>query len=81
MSTRPVIETIVVQPTPFCNIDCSYCYLPNRNDRVDDVARHRCGAVREVFASGWAGDLDDRDLACRRTAGAAVPLLSRRLRR
>lgn len=21
---------LVVQPTPFCNIDCSYCYLPNR---------------------------------------------------
>ena len=26
----PVIETLVVQPTPFCNIACSYCYLPNR---------------------------------------------------
>ena len=24
---------IVVQPTPFCNIDCAYCYLPNRSDR------------------------------------------------
>lgn len=21
---------LVVQPTPFCNINCSYCYLPNR---------------------------------------------------
>lgn len=27
------IRLIVVQPTPFCNIDCVYCYLPNRNDR------------------------------------------------
>jgi uncharacterized protein len=25
---------IIVQPTPFCNIDCSYCYLPSRNDRT-----------------------------------------------
>lgn len=24
---------LVVQPTPFCNIDCSYCYLPNRNNK------------------------------------------------
>lgn len=24
---------VVIQPTPFCNIDCSYCYLPNRNSR------------------------------------------------
>jgi uncharacterized protein len=24
------IDTIAIQPTPFCNLDCSYCYLPNR---------------------------------------------------
>ncbi|MEM7669091.1 MAG: hypothetical protein AAF317_08050 [Pseudomonadota bacterium] len=24
---------LVLQGTPFCNLDCSYCYLPNRNDR------------------------------------------------
>ena len=22
---------LVIQPTPFCNIDCSYCYLPHRS--------------------------------------------------
>jgi hypothetical protein len=27
----PVVETVVVQPTPFCNINCRYCYLPDRN--------------------------------------------------
>jgi uncharacterized protein len=26
------LEILVLQPTPFCNIDCDYCYLPNRND-------------------------------------------------
>jgi len=34
---------IVIQSTPFCNIDCSYCYLPHRNDRttlaIDDLRR------------------------------------------
>jgi uncharacterized protein len=25
---------IIIQPTPFCNIDCAYCYLPLRNDRT-----------------------------------------------
>ncbi|MEI6881465.1 MAG: cyclophane-forming radical SAM/SPASM peptide maturase GrrM/OscB [Bacteroidota bacterium] len=25
------IHQIVLQPTTFCNINCSYCYLPNRN--------------------------------------------------
>jgi len=24
---------IILQPTPYCNIDCAYCYLGSRNDR------------------------------------------------
>ena len=24
------LRLLVLQPTPFCNIDCSYCYLSNR---------------------------------------------------
>lgn len=24
---------LVIQPTPFCNIDCSYCYLPHRTSK------------------------------------------------
>lgn len=26
-------DLLVLQATPFCNIDCTYCYLPGRNDR------------------------------------------------
>ncbi len=52
--TPPVIETVVVQPTPFCNIDCTYCYLPNRRDR-SVMSRNTLRALFEcVFASGWA---------------------------
>jgi uncharacterized protein len=29
---RPVL--IILQPTPFCNINCDYCYLRNRDDRT-----------------------------------------------
>jgi uncharacterized protein len=29
---RPAL--IVLQPTPFCNIDCDYCYLRQRDDRT-----------------------------------------------
>jgi len=42
---------IVMQPTPFCNIDCGYCYLPNRssNHKMDlDVAGK---IIMEVFSS------------------------------
>jgi uncharacterized protein len=27
---RMKIDTVVIQPTPFCNLDCRYCYLPYR---------------------------------------------------
>lgn len=28
------MKLIVIQPTSFCNIDCSYCYVPNRLDKT-----------------------------------------------
>ena len=45
---------LVLQPTPFCNINCSYCYLPARADRhcmSFDIVE---AAVRFVFDSGLA---------------------------
>ncbi len=52
----PKIELLVVQPTPFCNIDCSYCYLPDRSSKavMSDETLHNLFA--QVFASGWASD-------------------------
>lgn len=32
MDMRP--RLIILQPTPYCNIACSYCYLSHRNDRT-----------------------------------------------
>src|SRR5689334_10605581 len=26
-----VLRLLVMQPTSFCNLDCSYCYLPDRH--------------------------------------------------
>ena len=53
MSTRPVIETIVIQPTPFCNIECTYCYLPNRRDRSVMPPNTLSALFKRVFESGW----------------------------
>lgn len=39
------LKTVVVQPSPFCNIDCKYCYLPNRNSRH----RMQFSTLRRVF--------------------------------
>jgi sulfatase maturation enzyme AslB (radical SAM superfamily) len=54
MSKRPVIETIVVQPTPLCNIDCNYCYLPNRRDHSTMSQDTLRTLFERVFASGWS---------------------------
>ncbi len=53
-STRPPrVRLLVVQPTPFCNINCSYCYLASRSNRatIDDATLHALFA--KLFASGW----------------------------
>lgn len=33
LSAAAVTDLLVLQPTAFCNLDCGYCYLPNRSDR------------------------------------------------
>lgn len=56
------LELLVVQPTPFCNIDCSYCYLPDRQStkRMTPATLDRTfawvfasGLVREPFTLLW----------------------------
>src|SRR3954465_13513768 len=42
------LELLVLQPTPFCNIDCSYCYLPSRQSKArmsPDVLDRICERV------------------------------------
>jgi uncharacterized protein len=52
----PVIELLVIQPTPFCNINCSYCYLPDRRSNAVVSKETLSNLFSEVFASGWARD-------------------------
>jgi uncharacterized protein len=52
--STPVLSTLVLQPTPFCNIACSYCYLPNRSDRSVMSRETIAATFRRVFESGWA---------------------------
>ncbi len=56
------LELLVIQPTPFCNLDCSYCYLPDRSDkrRMSREMLQRTfdwvfasGLVREPFTLLW----------------------------
>jgi uncharacterized protein len=50
------IELLVVQPTPFCNIDCRYCYLPDRNSKAVVARETLSNLFSQVFASGWVGE-------------------------
>jgi uncharacterized protein len=51
------VQLLVLQATPFCNIDCSYCYLParNRQDRMSDqVIAAACDRIVEAGRIGPA---------------------------
>jgi uncharacterized protein len=50
----PRIDVVVVQPTPFCNIDCTYCYLPSRNDKTLIAQSTVHNLFAKLFGSGWA---------------------------
>jgi uncharacterized protein len=52
----PTIGMVVLQPTPFCNINCSYCYLPERSDKTVMTDATVRAVFERVFGSGWVGD-------------------------
>ncbi len=52
----PQIQLLVVQPTPFCNIDCRYCYLPDRTNKSVVATETLRNLFGQVFASGWANE-------------------------
>ena len=52
----PRIQLLVVQPTPFCNIDCRYCYLPDRTNKAVVAEATLVNLLTQVFTSGWVRD-------------------------
>jgi uncharacterized protein len=42
------LALLVLQPTPFCNLDCRYCYLPDRDNRTRMSHRTLEAALRRV---------------------------------
>tara|TARA_R110000850_G_scaffold76640_9_gene166331 strand:+ start:1578 stop:2792 length:1215 start_codon:yes stop_codon:yes gene_type:complete len=51
-SERLALGLLVIQPSPFCNINCDYCYLPNRTDtrRMDHAVLEQ--VMDKVWDSG-----------------------------
>ncbi len=46
------LDLLVVQPTPFCNLDCRYCYLPDRQSTRQMSAAVMDALFGWVFESG-----------------------------
>lgn len=47
------LELLVIQPTPFCNLDCSYCYLPHRSSTRRIAPETLRRIYEQVLASRW----------------------------
>jgi uncharacterized protein len=50
------LALLVLQPTPFCNLDCRYCYLPNRDSRARMSLTTLEAALQRVVEAGVLGD-------------------------
>lgn len=51
------LELLIIQGSPFCNINCSYCYLPNRTDN----SKLSLKTVEEIFTNLFATDIVRQD--------------------
>lgn len=51
-----VLEMLVLQSTPFCNLDCSYCYLPHRSNTRRMSEATLAQALDRVFGSPFLSD-------------------------
>jgi uncharacterized protein len=49
------VKLLVLQPTPFCNIDCDYCYLANRLSTKKMQPAQAVDIVDRLVASGAVG--------------------------
>lgn len=49
------LQLLVIQPTPYCNLDCDYCYLPGRSDRQRLTMELLEAALQRVLESPYVG--------------------------
>jgi uncharacterized protein len=50
------LRLLVIQPTPYCNLNCDYCYLPNRDDRRRLPLEILDRALDRVLESPFVGE-------------------------
>jgi len=47
------LRLLVLQPTPYCNLDCDYCYLPSRDERSQLPLEILDAALERVLESPY----------------------------
>jgi uncharacterized protein len=55
--TLQALDLLIIQASPFCNLDCSYCYLPDRGDRRRMSMATLEALLDRVFAAEAAAPL------------------------
>lgn len=70
--TAPRPQTVVIQATSFCNLDCRYCYLPHRNQHQRLSARVAEATARSV--AELVGDAPERPIGLVWHAGEPLAL-------
>jgi uncharacterized protein len=55
-TTYGPISLLVVQPTPYCNLNCDYCYLPDRANRARLAPELLDPILERVLESPFVGD-------------------------
>lgn len=50
------IELLIVQPSPFCNINCDYCYLPERDSHARMSIRVFTQVIERLISEGLIGE-------------------------
>lgn len=53
-----LVKLVVIQPTSFCNLDCDYCYLPNRQSKK----RLSLNLIEPIFKNIFQSQFIDREL-------------------
>jgi len=54
-SSNKGVKLLVLQPTPFCNIDCDYCYLADRLSTKKMLPKQAVEIVDRLVAAGVVG--------------------------
>jgi uncharacterized protein len=52
---RGRLRLLILQPTPYCNLSCDYCYLPGRDLRSRMTDETLTGICGNIFSSGLVG--------------------------